>query len=170
MMTLTEFDKASRVEKLADLAKMGAPAVAKAIVDAGIPGLAETEFTKIVHDHAQRDRREGESPDQAFARVFSANTDESRTIRRAHAMTKRFPNTMVTKPVQVGGAAATAVDDPTDALAQLQRLAEEQRRLSPTLTIEQAFARVYAATENVELVNRERLQNRPRASTIYPGA
>lgn len=147
-------------EDIAYLAKRGAPAVAKAIVEGGIPGLSEHEFTKLVHDHAQRDRRSGESADQAFARCFGADTDEGRTIRQAHQMTKRFPNTLLTAPVQVGGVG----DLSDDALAQLQRLAEEQRRRSPTLTIEQAFAQVYGAQENAELVARERLQNRPRAT------
>ncbi|HEV2550797.1 MAG TPA: hypothetical protein VGU20_26025 [Stellaceae bacterium] len=165
----------SRTEQLQSLAKnFGVVKIAKFVVSEGngTTGMAftEVEFTKMVHDHAQADRRSGETPAQAFARCFNADTADGVAIRKAHAVIKNFPAMMVTKPTQVGGAAATDVDNATDALEQLQRLAEEQRRRSPELTIEQAFARVYAATENAELANAERLQNRPRATTVYPGA
>lgn len=162
----------SRTEQqLQSLAKdFGVVKIAKFIVSEGNGenGMAfsEAEFTKMVHTHAQADRRSGETPDQAFARCFGADTAEGVALRKAHAIIKNFPATMVTKPVQVGGTG----DISNDALAQLNKLAEEQRRRSPELTIEQAFARVYAAQENVDLVARERLQNRPRATTIYPGA
>jgi hypothetical protein len=67
-------------------------------------------------------------------------------------------------PIYVGGDAALAVDDPKDALAQLQAPAEEQRARSPEmakLSHDQVFAKVYAA--NPALAAAERRQNRPRA-------
>lgn len=160
----------TRNEQLAALAKdFGVIKIAKCIVENGNgPGaqaLTEVEFTKLVHDYAQLDRRAGESAEQAFARCFTANTDEGLAIRKAHAVVKSgfggFP-LATNVPVSVGGAAATAVDDPKDALSQLQRLAEEQRRRSPHLSIEQAFALIYAAPENAKLAAQERAQNRPQ--------
>jgi hypothetical protein len=165
----------TRTEMVADVAKRGALAIAKSIVsDGNGPGgtaLTEAEFTKMVHDHAQRDRRTGETPDQAFARCFTANTPEGLDFRRAHAIVKNFPNVMTVQPLVSGGVPgpdtrgrASTLED--DALAQLQQLAEEQRRRSPELTIAQAFARVYAAPENATLVAAERMQNRPSAPTV----
>jgi hypothetical protein len=63
-----------------------------------------------------------------------------------------------TEPLSSGN---SDVNDPRSALAQLRELAEEQRRRAPYLTVEQAFARVYAAAENAELAARERMENRP---------
>lgn len=160
----------TREEMVADIAKRGAVPVAKAIVDGGIPGFSEHEFTGMVHKQAQAERRAGETADQAFARYFSADTDEGRTIRKAHQMTKRFPDTMPTAAVQVGGETAFNVNDPKDALAQLYKLAAALRAASPELTIAQAFSRVYTATENAELVARERMQNRPVGRVVGAAA
>jgi hypothetical protein len=55
-----------------------------------------------------------------------------------------------------------AIDDQTDALAQLQKLADEQRQRAPEFTKEQAFAKVYSDPDNAALVAKERRQNRPR--------
>jgi hypothetical protein len=68
--------------------------------------ITEAEFTKLIHDHVQGERREGESPEQAFARCFTADTDEGRLIRKAHAVIKNFPQMASLEPLVVGGAAA----------------------------------------------------------------
>jgi hypothetical protein len=166
----------TRSDILKSLAKdYGAVKIAKSIIaDGNGPNgvaLSEADFTEIVKASAMEERRSTtETPEQAFARVFTAHTADGLAIRKAHQIVKNFPSMMRTEPVQVGGAAAQAVDDPVDALAQLQKLAEEQRKRSPTLTIEQAFARVYSAPENASLAAAERSQNRPRATTSNHGA
>jgi hypothetical protein len=81
-------------------------------------------------------------------------------LREAHAVVKSFP--MTGEPTQGGGEDATNVDDPTDAYAQLAKLAEEQRARSPGITFEKAIAQVYSASENANLAARERQQNRPK--------
>lgn len=141
----------------------GAVKIAKRIIDEGNSHyrLTEVEFTKLVQDHASLDRRGGESPAQAFARIFSGDASESVAFRQAHAIIKNFPQMMLTAPTQVGDRAALDISDPADALAQLQDLAAKQRQRSPELTIEQAFAMVYAAPENRGLAARERARNRP---------
>jgi hypothetical protein len=75
---------------------------------------------------------------------------------------------MSLEPLQVGGEDAQDVNDGSKAYEQLMELAEKQRRLSPTLTIAQAFARVYAEQQNADLAARERLRNRPWPTTVYP--
>lgn len=151
----------SRTEQLQSMVKdFGIVKIAKFIVTEGTNAtLSEAEFTKLVHDYAQADRKQGETPQQAFTRTFTADTDEGWTLRKAHAVVKSFPQVMSVEPTQVGGEAALNVNDPTDAYDQLVALAEKQRALAPSMTIEQAFARVYA--ENPGLAARERLQNRP---------
>jgi hypothetical protein len=61
-----------------------------------------------------------------------------------------------------GGRAATAVDNPKSALAQLQALVDAQRAQNPTLSEAQVFAQVYA--NNPSLAKQERLENSPKAS------
>jgi hypothetical protein len=159
----------SKSELVKSLAKdYGAVQIAKHIIAAGNGpnghALTEEEFTKIIKDYAMGERRSDESPDQAFARCFSASTPDGLAIRQAHAIVKNFPAVMVTEPTQVGGAAATAVDNPVDALSQLRNLAEEQRRRSPEMSIDQAFAYVYSDPANRDLAAKERQQNRPQGS------
>jgi hypothetical protein len=67
------------------------------------------------------------------------------------------------RPRVTGGRAATAVDNPKTALAQLQELVDAQRAEHPTLSEAQVFGMVYEDRANAELVRREREENRPRA-------
>jgi crotonobetainyl-CoA:carnitine CoA-transferase CaiB-like acyl-CoA transferase len=81
----------TRTEIVADLAKRGVRAIAKAAVDSGeAPELTEHEFTRLIKAEAQQGRRAGETPEQAFVRFFS--DPDNREIRVAHQMTKRLPN------------------------------------------------------------------------------
>ena len=159
----------NRAQQLNAIAKQyGMVQLAKYIIDEGPSGITEQEFTKLITDLAPRNP--GERADTAFARAFTAATEDGAMLRKAHAVIKNFPAMMSVAPTQVGGADATDVNGAEpDAYKQLLKLAEEQRRQSPTLTIEQAFARVYAAPENAALAGRERVQNRPRTDTSYSG-
>ncbi len=155
----------SRQEVLKAFSKdYGAPKIAKHIVDHGNgpdgTALTEAEFTEILMDHARLSKRDRETAAQAFARIFSDMSPEGVQLRKAHAIVKGLA---IIEPRQVGGRDATAVDNPTGALAQLQKLAEEQRQRNPALTLDQAFARVYSDPLNRELAARERQENRPRA-------
>ena len=134
--------------------------VAKAICDVGRSRLTEHEISDLIFKHAQVSRRDGETPAQAFSRVFLADTDEGFDFRKAVQIAK---GQMVVRPTQVGGDAAQAVDDPEDALAQLEELADEQRRRSPQLSKAAAFAKVYSDPANAALAAKERRQNRPHA-------
>ena len=91
-------------------------------------------------------------------------------MRKAINVAKAFPQVMSTAPTQVGGRDATNVNDGEKAYKQLMALAQEQRRRSPTLTIEQSFARVYAAPENAALANRGAGRTTTRASRFNRSA
>jgi hypothetical protein len=128
----------------------------KSITDIGNKtDLTEAEFTKLATAAAQRDYP-NDRPDKAFAKYFDANP----IVRRAYAVVKGLALVM---PVYVGGDAALAVDDPADALAQLQELAAEQHRRQPETSLDKAFAKVYTDPANARLAQAERRQNRPRA-------
>ena len=147
-------DKPMQVYKATDV-----PQVCKGIADQGSTSISESEVTALITayaKHAYPDAR----PDVAFAKVFTANDDVGIAFRRAVQIAKGLALVM---PVYVGGDAALAVDDPEDALAQLEELAEEQRRRAPEMSKSQAFAKVFSDPANRALAAAERRQNRPRA-------
>jgi hypothetical protein len=52
--------------------------VAETIAETGTSWLTEQQLTEKIFDHAQRERRSGETPEQAFARCFSADDEQGR--------------------------------------------------------------------------------------------
>jgi hypothetical protein len=135
--------------------------IAKSIADSGRSWLTEHELTAKIEQYALRERRAGETLPQAFSRVFSANTVEGNLFRKAVQIAKAAQLEIM--PVQVGGDDVN-VNDAEKAYTQLQRLADEQRRRSPDLTEEQAFARAFK--ENPALARRA--HRRPAATTSFP--
>ncbi len=133
------------------------PRVCKGIADAGSTSISEAEMTGLITAYAKHVYPDMPS-DKAFAKVFTADNEIGLAFRKATQIAKGLALVM---PVYVGGDAALAVDDPADALAQLQALAEEQHRRQPEMSLDKAFAKVYAA--NPQLAAAERRQNRPRA-------
>ena len=139
-------------------------AVAKHIIEKGETSLTEHEFTAMLTEHAKLNKRAGESVMGCFARIFEHDAE----IRRAHAITKAGPNTMSVDPVQVGGNDAfdtSVADSSAKAMKQLQTMAEAQRQRAPTLTIAQAFARVFEDPANAELA--AKAHRRPTPTTAY---
>ena len=71
--------------------------------------------------------------DQAFSKLFSADTEEAATIRKAHAVVKNSPM-MKSYPIAFGDSPAVAGDnaavvgDDSSALAELTRRAEKSKR------------------------------------------
>jgi hypothetical protein len=57
--------------------------VAKNIADTGVSWLTEQQLAEKIFEHAQRDRRSGETPEQAFARHFSGNDEQGLAFRKA---------------------------------------------------------------------------------------
>ena len=62
--------------------------IAKGIAETGASWLTEVQLTEKIFEYAQLDRRANESPHQAFARVFGANTPEGVLFRKAVAVAK----------------------------------------------------------------------------------
>jgi hypothetical protein len=140
--------------------------IAKAFAEAGRAWLDEHQLTKMIEQHALLDRRAGETPEQAFSRVFCADTVEGGLFRKVVAVAKTVGLTpLEIAPIKVGGDDVD-VNDPAKALAQLQRLADEQRRRSPDLTEAQAFSRVFSDPANAALA--AKAHRRPAATTSFP--
>jgi hypothetical protein len=125
------------------------PRVCKGIADAGSTSISEAEMTTLITAYAKH-LHPDMKPDAAFAKVFTANDETGIAFRQAVQIAKGLALVM---PVYVGGDAALAVDDPADALAQIEELVEQQRAAHPELSKAQVFAKVYAA--NPELARRE---------------
>jgi hypothetical protein len=125
-------------------------------------GIDEHEFTKLVTEHAQREHP-GLTPEQAFVKVFTAQTEQGALLRKAHAVTKDL---MSLEPVFVGGEDARDVNSATKAYEQLMRMAEDQRARAPWKSISQAFADVFQDAKNAELA--AKAHRRPMPTTSYP--
>src|SRR6516165_2700669 len=144
-MTMTSVEKleAARVAKLKSLNPV---AVAKVICDDNSShGIDEHEFTKLVTAHAQREHPDM-TPEQAFVKVFTAQTEEGALLRKAHAVTKDL---MSLEPVFVGGEDARDVDGAQKAYSQLMNMAEEQRARAPWKTVAQLFSELMQDPKNV---------------------
>jgi hypothetical protein len=115
--------------------------IAKAFADSGRSFMSESELTEKIFEYAQLDRRANESPHQAFARTFGANTPEGVLFRKAVAVAK----TADMRPV------GSDDGDAAKAYAKLTRLAEQERARHPGLTPEQAFAKCFADPANKSL-------------------
>jgi hypothetical protein len=132
--------------------------IAKALADSGRSFVTEHDLTKMIEDYALRGRRDGETPEGAFARVFAADDAEGRLFRKAVAVAKQ----------------AGPTDDENDdadadeAMQQLRRLADAERRHDHNLTQEQAFGRVFADPENAALAARAHRRPVANAKNAFP--
>jgi len=136
-------------DKLRDLAKRAGPiAIAKVIVEEDNSyGITEYEMTALVVECAKRDHPEL-SEAQAFARVFSDQSEAGVVLRKAFNVVK--------------AAAHTAdVDDSAEAM---RELVEIGKRRWPSLTPAQQFARSFEC--NPELA--KRAHKRPSPLTSFP--
>jgi hypothetical protein len=88
-------------------------------------------------------RRDGETAAKAFTRKYETDIEFRKdwaTISEAKLTLAAYPDRMPTKPTE----AATE----TEAYEQLMSMANEMRKTSPQLTIQQAFARVMSDPAN----------------------
>jgi hypothetical protein len=102
------------------------------------------------------------SKEQAFSKVYQDPSNaELQRAERGGAIQKFYPPVASLEPaVSYGNSNDTG-------LAALKKLAAELRQRLPFLTVEQAFAKVYADPDNHELAERERAESRAR---LYGGA
>jgi hypothetical protein len=117
--------------------------VCKHIVSAGAEGGYD-----VVVGHARIDKRSDETDASAFSRIYQA--PENIELRRA-CYVKGYPNMMSIEPASQEVGDTNVTDDSSKAYDALMEMAEKQHRLSPTLTIAQLFARVFADPANSKL-------------------
>jgi hypothetical protein len=117
--------------------------------------VGEAGFTRMIEKYAKT-VHPTLTKEQAFTKVFLADDDEGRAIRRTHQIAKQGP-----LDDDAAEDEAEGVED--DALEELEELAQQERRRNPKLTKAQAFAKVYTDPANAKLAQRERVQNRPKA-------
>jgi hypothetical protein len=84
-------------------------------------------------------------------KAFSKKIEEDADIRRAYGIAKGYPDYMSIEPVSVGVGSTVTADDSKKAYDQLMAMAEKQHATSPTLSIQQLFARVFADPANAKL-------------------
>jgi hypothetical protein len=125
--------------------------IAEALAETGTSFMSESELTQKIFEYAQFERRANESPHQAFARTFTANTAEAELFRKAVAVCKSAD----LRPVGSDDAAAER------AYAKLEKLAEQYRARHPGLSQEQSFAKVFTDPANKALA--EQAHQRPVA-------
>jgi hypothetical protein len=100
----------------------GIVALAKSMVqDQQSYGLDEYQFTQLATEHAQR-VYPNDRPDVAFSKLYQS--EES--VRRACQVAKSMPFQVDLQPLQVGGESAQAVNDPSEAIAQLKQLGRDR--------------------------------------------
>jgi hypothetical protein len=137
----------------------GIVALAKSMVqDQKSYGLDEHQFTQLATGHAQR-LYPNDRPDVAFSKLYQG--EES--VRRACQIAKSMPFVVSLEPVQVGGSDAQAVNDPSEAIAQLKQLGRDRW---PTASAASQFERALTDPANHKLA---RLAVPiPRATTFFP--
>jgi hypothetical protein len=131
--------------------------VAKSIAGGSTGGATEHTLSAAIMEHARK-LYPAASPAQAFAKFYSADTDESLACRKAIQKLKGHP-------VAESRTAAGGTVSGGDAMSALTAKAEALRKASPELklTAAQAFAKVYQDPANVELARAERQASRPVA-------
>jgi hypothetical protein len=132
----------NRSEELLSIAKAagGMEMICKNIIDRGSTTITEHEFSAALMAHCKNDVK-------AFSKMIETDSD----IRRALGIAKGYPDVMSLDPVSTEGGSTVTADDSKKAYDQLMALAEKQRVTSPTLSVQQLFARVMTDPANAKL-------------------
>jgi hypothetical protein len=128
-------------------------------LDKTLREVGEHGFSKMIQKYADSVRLPNETQAQAFTRVFTSDDSEGQAIRRAWRVSKGDDNPH--DPLNEPDDEDEREDerDEGDALEELNRLSEKERRRSGTSKAV-AFAKVYTDPANAKLAQRERMQNR----------
>jgi hypothetical protein len=111
---------------------MGIERIAAAVVKRGhSSAISEVEFTSAVTALAQK-RHPTLRPDVAFSKLFGEQSEQAATLRRAYAIIKNFPMMSVVEKgkatiMPTANDGDDSVNDPTDALEQLEALVARLR-------------------------------------------
>jgi hypothetical protein len=135
-----------------------------AVVAKGATSISEHELVEAATKVAA-ERHPELSPAQAFAKVYTAATDEARVLQNAIAIAKAMPVVADLTPVMVGGEDARDLSDESEAIANLKELG---RRKWPTATEAQQFANAFSDPVNRELAQKAHRRPTPPAGGAYP--
>jgi|SRR5215471_18523848 len=135
----------------------GVHGLAKRIAATGKSDVSEHELVSLLVTELKR-AEPSLSDAQAFAKAFGAAGPTGEMLRRA---------VQVAKVAQVGGDDGDA-DDSAEALAELHRFADAERRRSPDLSESQAFVRVFADPRNAALAARAHKRPTANAKNAFP--
>jgi hypothetical protein len=143
----------------------GIAATCAAIVAKGSTTISEFDLVDAVSKIAA-ERFPDMSPAQAFSKIYTASTEEARVLNSAIAVAKAMPFFVATDlPLQVGGAAAQNLDDPSEAIAQLKQLGRDRW---PTASEAQQFANAMTDPANANLAAKAHVRPRPTTSYQMP--
>jgi hypothetical protein len=133
--------------------RFGPEEFAEHICKTGIAPCTEAEFVSSAakHEHALHPELR---PNAAYTKLH----ERSESVRRACIVLK-------SAPLQVGGAAAQALDDPAEAIAQLK---EEGRRRWPTASEAQQFANAMSDPALAVLASKAHIRPSPTTSYQFP--
>jgi hypothetical protein len=151
-------EKETSMDNLENILKDYGPIkLCKSIVDRGRSPCGEHELVAAL-TKAASEQHPQLSPAQAFAELY-----KTEAVWRAIGIAKAMPFQVSLEPLQVGGESAQAVNDPSDAIAQLKQLGA---RKWPTASESDQFERALTDPVNHKLA---RLAVPiPAASTSYP--
>jgi hypothetical protein len=147
--------KESNMDTLTSIMKDGGiTKTCAAVIAKGSTSFSEFQIVEAATAVAA-DRHPDLSPAQAFAKIFSASTDEARVLREAINVAKQ--------PTVISGADLRDADDADQAMDALREIG---RRMAPTATAEKQFAVAFGDPKNAALALRA--HRRPAATTFYP--
>jgi hypothetical protein len=146
----------------------GIAATCAAIVAKGSTSISEHELVDAVTKVAA-ERHPELSPAQAFAKVYTAPTDEARVLQKAIDVAKAMPILAELTPLVVGGVDAMheAVDD-TESSEAYAKLKELGRRKWPTASEAQQFANAFTDPANATLAQEAHRRPTPPMGGAYP--
>jgi hypothetical protein len=148
--------KEPNMDTLTSIMKSGGiGATCAAVIAKGSTSFSEFQIVEAASAVAH-DRHPELSASQAFAKVYTAATDEGRVLREAINVAKLQPAVLSGGEMRDAGDAAQAMD----------QLREIGRRMAPTATAEKQFAVAFEDPKNVALALR--VHQRPSATTSFP--
>lgn len=145
--------------------------ISKHMIEKNSTYLTSNEYYEVLMEAAKLEKRDNENISSAFARIVDENIEYRKGMviarRYGESIAKRsgYPDVMSLEPVSVEAGSTEVEDDSTEAIRQLNELAEAQRARAPTMTAAQAFERVFQDPANAKLAAKT-YRRRPNACSV----
>jgi hypothetical protein len=159
------------IEILCQAQRGGAMTISKHMIEKNSTYLTSNEYYEVLMEAAKLEKRDNENISSAFARIVDENIEYRKGMviarRYGESIAKRsgYPDVMSLEPVSVEAGSTEVEDDSTEAIRQLNELAEAQRARAPTMTAAQAFERVFQDPANAKLAANT-YRRRPNACSV----